>query len=197
MGFFNKIFGVKEKESLDEGLQKTKDNFFSKVSKAIAGKSTVDEEVLDNLEDALVSADVGIDTTVQIIDRIEQRVARDKYLNTSELNTILQQEIEATLVDAPSANAYDFSSDLPSKPYIILVVGVNGVGKTTTIGKLAYNFKKAGKSVLLGAADTFRAAAVDQLTIWSDRVDVPIVKQPMGSDPAAGAFDTTQRADTS
>lgn len=194
MGFFDKLFGKKEKESLDEGLQKTKENFFSKVSKAIAGKSTVDEEVLDNLEDALVSADVGIDTTVAIIDRVEQRVARDKYLNTSELNRILQEEIKATLVDAPSANSYDFQSDLPSKPYVILVVGVNGVGKTTTIGKLAYNFKKAGKSVLLGAADTFRAAAVDQLTIWSDRTGVPIVKQPMGSDPAAVAFDTVQSA---
>jgi len=194
MGFFNKLFGKKEKESLDEGLQKTKDSFFSKVSKAIAGKSTVDEEVLDQLEEALVTADVGIETTVKIIDQIEQRVARDKYLNTSELNSILKQEIEAILVDAPSSNNYDFHSDLPNKPYIILVVGVNGVGKTTTIGKLAYNFKKAGKSVLLGAADTFRAAAVDQLTIWSERTGVPIVKQPMGSDPAAVAFDTAQSA---
>jgi fused signal recognition particle receptor len=194
MGFFNKLFGRKEKETLDEGLQKTKENFFSKVSKAIAGKSTVDEEVLDNLEEALVSADVGIDTTVAIIDRVEQRVAKDKYLNTSELNKILQEEIEATLVDAPSSNTYDFHTDLPTKPYVILVVGVNGVGKTTTIGKLAYNFKRAGKSVLLGAADTFRAAAVDQLTIWSERTGVPIVKQPMGSDPAAVAFDTVQSA---
>ena len=157
MGFFDKIFGKKEKESLDEGLQKTKENFFSKVTKAIAGKGTVDEEVLDNLEEALVSADVGIDTTVQIIDRIEKRVAKDKYINSSELNRILQEEIEETLVDAPSANSYDFHTDLPTKPYIILVVGVNGVGKTTTIGKLAYNFKKAGKSVLLGAADTFQS----------------------------------------
>jgi fused signal recognition particle receptor len=154
----------------------------------------VDEEVLDNLEEALVSADVGIDTTIAIIKRVEERVAKDKYLNTSELNRILQDEIEATLVDAPSANTYDFHTDLPTKPYVILVVGVNGVGKTTTIGKLAYNFKKAGKSVLLGAADTFRAAAVDQLTIWSDRTGVPIVKQPMGSDPAAVAFDTVQSA---
>jgi fused signal recognition particle receptor len=194
MGFFDKLFGKKEKETLDEGLQKTKENFFSKVTKAIAGKSAVDEEVLDNLEDALVSADVGIDTTVQIIKRIEQRVAKDKYLNTSDLNRILQQEIEETLVDAPSSNSYDFHSELPTKPYVILVVGVNGVGKTTTIGKLAYNFKKAGKSVLLGAADTFRAAAVDQLTIWSERTDVPIVKQGMGSDPAAVAFDTVQSA---
>jgi fused signal recognition particle receptor len=191
MGFFNKLFGKKEKESLDEGLQKTKENFFSKVSKAIAGKSTVDEEVLDDLEEALVTADVGIETTVAIIDRIEKRVARDKYLNTSELNKILQEEIEDMLVGDES---YDFTSDLPYKPYVILVVGVNGVGKTTTIGKLAYNFKKAGKSVLLGAADTFRAAAVDQLTIWSERVDVPIVKQAMGSDPAAVAYDTVQSA---
>lgn len=194
MGFFNKLFGKKEKESLDEGLQKTKENFFSKVTKAIAGKTTVDEEVLDNLEEALVSADVGIDTTVAIIDQIEKRVAKDKYLNTTELNKILQEEIENVLIDAPSSNSYDFHSELPSKPYVILVVGVNGVGKTTTIGKLSYNFKKAGRSVLLGAADTFRAAAVDQLTIWSERADVPIVKQAMGSDPAAVAYDTVQSA---
>ena len=194
MGFFNKLFGKKEKESLDEGLQKTKENFFSKVTKAIAGKSSVDEEVLDNLEEALVSADVGIETTVTIIDRIEERVAKDKYLNTTELNKILQEEIEDILIDAPSSNSYDFHSDLPTKPYVILVVGVNGVGKTTTIGKLSYNFKSAGKSVLLGAADTFRAAAVDQLTIWSERTGVPIVKQAMGSDPAAVAFDTVQSA---
>jgi fused signal recognition particle receptor len=194
MGFFNKLFGKKEKESLDEGLQKTKENFLSRVSKAIAGKSTVDEEVLDNLEEALVTADVGIDTTVQIIDRIEKRVSKDKYLNTNELNKILQEEIQNILVEAPASNSYDFHSDLPTRPYVILVVGVNGVGKTTTIGKLAYNFKKAGKSVLLGAADTFRAAAVDQLTIWSERTEVPIVKQAMGSDPAAVAYDTVQSA---
>ena len=157
MGFFNKLFGKKEKETLDEGLQKTKDSFFSKVTKAIAGKSTVDEEVLDNLEEALITADVGLDTTVQIIQRIEERVARDKYVNTSDLNRILQDEIEATLVDGSTSKAYDFHSELPTKPYVILVVGVNGVGKTTTIGKLAYNFKKAGKQVLLGAADTFHA----------------------------------------
>ncbi|MDB5197097.1 MAG: ftsY [Flaviaesturariibacter sp.] len=191
MGFFDKIFGKKEKETLDQGLEKTKDSFFSKMTKAIAGKSAVDEEVLDNLEEALVTADVGIETTVAIIDRIEARVARDKYLNTSELNKILQQEIQEMLVGGSS---YDFTSDFPHKPYVILVVGVNGVGKTTTIGKLAYNFKKAGKSVLLGAADTFRAAAVDQLTIWSERTGVPIVKQAMGSDPAAVAFDTVQSA---
>lgn len=194
MGFFNKLFGKKEKESLDEGLQKTKENFFSKVTKAIAGKSTVDEEVLDNLEEALITADVGLETTVEIIKRIEERVARDKYVGTSDLNKILQAEIEATLVEAPTANSYDFHTDLPTKPYVILVVGVNGVGKTTTIGKLSHNFKKAGKSVLLGAADTFRAAAVDQLTIWSERTGVPIVKQAMGSDPAAVAYDTVQSA---
>ena len=192
MGLFDKLFGKKEKETLDQGLQKTKEGFLSKITKAIAGKSTVDEEVLDNLEDALVSADVGIDTTVQIIDRIEKRVAKDKYLSTSELNKILQQEIETLLVDAPEGNQYTFTSPMPANPYVILVVGVNGVGKTTTIGKLANNFKKAGKSVLLGAADTFRAAAVDQLTIWSERAGVPIVKQDMGSDPAAVAFDTVQ-----
>ena len=194
MGFFNKLFGIKEKEILEQGLQKTKEGFLSKLTKAIAGKSTVDEEVLDNLEEALVGADVGIDTTVQIIDRVEKRVANDKYMGVSELNRILQEEIENILVTAPENNAYSFDSELPSRPYIILVVGVNGVGKTTTIGKLAYNFKKAGKSVLLGAADTFRAAAVEQLTIWSERVDVPIVKQPMSSDPAAVAFDTVQSA---
>ena len=194
MGFLNKLFGVKEKESLDQGLQKTKEGFLTKLSKAVAGKSTVDEEVLDNLEDALVSADVGVDTTIEIIKKIEERVARDKYLSTSELNRILKDEIEQLLVDAPAANSYAFDSDLPIKPYIILVVGVNGVGKTTTIGKLAHNFKAAGKNVLLGAADTFRAAAVDQLTIWSERVGVPIIKQDMGSDPAAVAFDTVQSA---
>jgi fused signal recognition particle receptor len=192
MGLFNKLFGKKEKETLDQGLEKTKSGFLSKLTKAIAGKSSVDDEVLDNLEEALVSADVGIETTVQIIERIEKRVAKDKYLNTSELNNILQQEMENILVDAPEADAYTFSSNLPAKPFVILVVGVNGVGKTTTIGKLAYNFKKAGKSVLLGAADTFRAAAVDQLTIWSERVGVPIVKQGMGADPASVAFDTVQ-----
>ncbi len=194
MGFFNKLFGKKEKESLDQGLQKTKQGFLSRITKAIAGKSTVDEEVRDNLEEALVSADVGIDTTIKIIDRVEKRVAKDKYLGTSELNKILQEEIEEILVDAPGANSYAFDSELPAKPYIILVVGVNGVGKTTTIGKLSYNFKNAGKNVLLGAADTFRAAAVDQLTIWSERAGVPIVKQGMGSDPAAVAFDTVQSA---
>lgn len=193
MGFFDKIFGKKEKESLDQGLQKTKEGFLSKITKAVAGKSTVDEEVLDELENALVSADVGIDTTVQIIDRIEKRVARDKYMGTSELNRLLKEEIEDVLTDPP-AGSYTFTSELPTRPYVILVVGVNGAGKTTTIGKLANQFKKAGKSVLLGAADTFRAAAVEQLTIWSERTGVPIVKQAMGSDPASVAFDTVQSA---
>jgi len=194
MGFFNKLFGKKEKESLDQGLEKTKQGFFAKITKAIAGKSIVDEEVLDNLEEALVGADVGIETTIEIIKRIEKRAAKDKYMNTAELNKMLQEEIEAILIDSPETSSYNFHSDLPTKPYIILVVGVNGVGKTTTIGKLAYNFKQAGKAVLLGAADTFRAAAVDQLTIWSERAGVPIVKQAMGSDPAAVAFDTIQSA---
>ncbi|MBL0233043.1 MAG: signal recognition particle-docking protein FtsY [Chitinophagaceae bacterium] len=194
MGFFNKLFGKKEKESLDEGLKKTKEGFFAKINRAIAGKGTVEEVVLDDLEEALVTADVGIETTVKIIDRIEKRVAKDRYLNATELNRMLQEEIEQILVDAPNSNTYNFDTELPAKPYVILVVGVNGVGKTTTIGKLAYNFKKAGKEVLLGAADTFRAAAVDQLTIWSERAGVPIVKQAMGSDPAAVAFDTVQSA---
>lgn len=192
MGLFDKLFGKKEKENLDQGLQKTKESFFSKITKAIAGKSTVDEEVLDELENALISSDVGLETTVKIIEQIEQRVARDKYVSTSELNKILQEEIENMLVDTPEANKYSFNSELPAKPFVMMVVGVNGVGKTTTIGKLAYNFKKAGKSVLLGAADTFRAAAVDQLTIWSERAGVPLVKQGMGSDPGAVAFDTVQ-----
>jgi fused signal recognition particle receptor len=192
MGIFDKLFGKKQQqESLEQGLQKTREGFFSKITKAIAGKSTVDEEVLDRLEDALVSADVGIDTTVQIIERIEKRVAKDKYLNTAELNTILKDEIQNILITAPQDTSYA-QYELPAghKPHIILVVGVNGVGKTTTIGKLAHNFSKAGKSVLLGAADTFRAAAVDQLMIWSERTGVPIVKKEMGSDPASVAFDT-------
>ena len=194
MGIFDKIFGKKEqKESLDQGLQKTKDGFFDKITKAIAGKSTVDEEVLDDLENALVSADVGVDTTVKIIDGIEKRVAKDKYVNTNELNRILKEEIQSILVDAAQDTSY-INYELPSghKPHVILVVGVNGVGKTTTIGKLAHNFSLAGKSVLLGAADTFRAAAVDQLTIWSERTNVPIVKHSMGSDPSAVAFDAVQ-----
>ena len=192
MGILDKILGKKKhQESLEQGLQKTREGFFGKITRAIAGKSKVDEEVLDNLEDALVSADVGIDTTVKIIDRIEQRVAKDKYLNTSELTRVLREEIQDILVSAPGDSNYDDYA-LPSghKPHVILVVGVNGVGKTTTIGKLAYNFSQAGQTVLLGAADTFRAAAVDQLTIWSERTGVPIVKKEMGSDPAAVAYDT-------
>lgn len=194
MGLFDKIFGKKEqKESLDQGLQKTKEGFFDKITKVIAGKSTVDEEVLDDLENALVSADVGVDTTVKIIDGIEARVAKDKYINTNELNKILKEQIQSILVDAPQDISY-INYELPSghKPHVILVVGVNGVGKTTTIGKLAHNFSLAGKSVLLGAADTFRAAAVDQLNIWSERTNVPIVKHAMGSDPSAVAFDAVQ-----
>jgi fused signal recognition particle receptor len=194
MSFLNRLFGKKEKESLDKGLEKTKEGFLSRITKAVAGKSTVDEEVLDNLEEALVGADVGIDTTVQIIERIEKRVARDKYLGTSELNAILQEEISGILVDAPGVTSLGFETPPGVKPYVILVVGVNGVGKTTTIGKLAYHYKAAGKSVLLGAGDTFRAAAVDQLTIWSERVGVPIVKKDMGSDPASVAFDTVNSA---
>jgi len=194
MGFFDKLFGKKEKESLDQGLQKTKEGFLSKLTKAIAGKTTIDDEVLDNLEEALISADVGVDTTLKIIKQIEQRAKNDKYLNTSELNTILQEEIASVLVDAPADSLQGFTIPSNKKPYIILVVGVNGVGKTTTIGKLASRFKAAGNAVILGAADTFRAAAVDQLTIWSERVGVPIVKQAMGSDPSAVAYDTVASA---
>lgn len=192
MGLFNKLFGKKEQqETIDQGLQKTREGFLGKITKAIAGKSTVDAEVLDNLEDALVSADVGVETTVQIIDLLEKRVARDKYLNTAELNTILKKEIEQILVSSPSDSSYeDYALPKGHAPHIILVVGVNGVGKTTTIGKLAHNFKLAGRTVLLGAADTFRAAAVDQLTIWSERTGVDIVKKEMGSDPASVAYDT-------
>lgn len=192
MGLFDKLFGKKQQqETLDQGLQKTREGFFGKITKAIAGKSTIDAEVLDNVEDALVSADVGIETTVEIINRIEKRVARDKYIGTNELNTILKTEIENVLVTAPQDLSYE-NYELPAghRPHVILVVGVNGVGKTTTIGKLAHNFSLAGKSVLLGAADTFRAAAVDQLTIWSERTNVPIVKKEMGSDPASVAYDT-------
>ncbi len=196
MGLFDKLFGKKQQqeqqqETLEQGLQKTREGFFAKITKAIAGKNVVDEEVLDKLEEALVGADVGIETTVEIINRIEKRVAKDKYLNTSELNSILKQEVQNILVAAPQDTSYE-NYELPAghKPHIILVVGVNGVGKTTTIGKLAYNFSKAGKSVLLGAADTFRAAAVEQLTIWSERTNVPIVKKEMGSDPASVAYDT-------
>jgi len=196
MGIFDKIFGKKEqKESLEQGLQKTKAGFFDKITKVIAGKSTVDEEVLDDLENALVSADVGVDTTIKIIDGIEKRVARDKYINTTDLNRILKEEIQSILVDSSQDTSYK-SYELPAthKPHVILIVGVNGAGKTTTIGKLAHNFSLAGKSVLLGAADTFRAAAVEQLDVWSQRAKVPIVKHAMGADPSAVAFDAVQSA---
>ncbi|MBL7895491.1 MAG: signal recognition particle-docking protein FtsY [Bacteroidia bacterium] len=195
MGFFSKLFSKEEKQSLDEGLSKTKESFFGKIAKAIAGKSTVDADVLDNLEEVLISGDVGVNTTIKIIKRIEERVARDKYVSTNELNTILRDEIAALLKENNSANnAFDFTAPLTKKPYVIMVVGVNGVGKTTTIGKLSHQFKQAGKSVVLGAADTFRAAAVDQLIIWSERVGVPIVSQGMGADPASVAFDTLSSA---
>ena len=193
MGIFG-FFSKNKKETLDKGLEKTKQNVFSKLTRAIAGKSKVDEEVLDNLEEILISSDVGVDTTLKIIERIEERIARDKYVSTSELKGILKDEIASLLTEN---NSFDSDSwDLPSdhKPYVILVVGVNGVGKTTTIGKLAYQFKKAGKKVYLGAADTFRAAAVEQISIWGERVGVPVVKQQMGSDPASVAFDTLSSA---
>jgi fused signal recognition particle receptor len=192
MGLFKKLFSKEEKQDLDKGLEKTKENFLQKISRVVAGKSEVDEQVLDQLEEALITADVGVETTVSIIQRIERRVARDKYMNTGELNRILQEEIASLLRENDRDTAGDFSLTEKPKPYVILVVGVNGVGKTTTIGKLAHQYKKAGHRVLLGAADTFRAAAVDQLTIWSERVGVPIVKQAMGSDPGAVAFDTVQ-----
>ena len=193
MGIFG-LFNKKKKETLDKGLEKTKESVFSKLTRAVAGKSKVDDEVLDNLEEVLITSDVGVDTTLKIIERIESRVARDKYVSTSELNGILREEI-ASLLSENNSDDND-SWDLPSdhKPYVILVVGVNGVGKTTTIGKLAYQFKNAGKKVYLGAADTFRAAAVEQISIWGERVGVPVVKQQMGSDPASVAFDTLQSA---
>lgn len=188
------LFGKEKKESLDKGLEKTKENVFMKLSRAVAGKSKVDEEVLDNLEEVLVSSDVGVTTTLNIIQRIEARVARDRYLNINELNTILKEEIAALLEKNQSDSDYDFSSTLKSKPYVIMVVGVNGAGKTTTIAKLAHQFRTAGKKVLIGAADTFRAAAIDQLQIWADRAGVSVIKQQMGSDPASVAFDTVKSA---
>jgi len=196
MSLFKKIFSKEKKETLDKGLEKTKTSFFSKLSKAVAGKSKVDEDVLDNLEEVLISSDVGVDTTLKIIDRIEARVAKDKYLGTEELNTILREEIAGLLSEIDSGNATEFTIPEGTKPHVIMVVGVNGVGKTTTIGKLAYQFKKQGLKVVLGAADTFRAAAIDQLQVWADRVDVPMIKQEMGSDPASVAFDTLQSAVT-
>ncbi|MBX7226748.1 MAG: signal recognition particle-docking protein FtsY [Chitinophagales bacterium] len=202
MSIFKKLFGKekpaeeikKEEELLEQGLEKTKVGFFDRISKAVAGKATVDISFLDQLEEILITSDVSLQTTIKIIDRLEARVARDKYLNTSELNNILKDEISVLLTENNTKDIHDFSVPRDKKPYVIMVVGVNGVGKTTSIGKLAYQFKKAGLSVVLGAADTFRAAAVDQLTIWSERVGVPIVKQAMGSDPAAVAFDTVQSA---
>ncbi len=195
MGLFDKLFNRNKeqeqaKEVLNEGLEKTKEGFFSKLTKSIAGKSQVDEEILDSLEEALVGADVGVTTTIEIIKRIEDRIARDKYVGTDQLNQVLQEEIMHTLTDAPSLDYQNFQTPAGTKPYVILVVGVNGVGKTTTIGKLANNFKWRGKQVLLGAADTFRAAAVEQLSLWADRVSVDIVKKEQGSDPASVAFDT-------
>jgi fused signal recognition particle receptor len=190
MSLFKKIFSKEKKETLDKGLEKTKSSFFSKLSKAVAGKTKVDDDVLDNLEEVLVSSDVGVATTLKVIDRIEARVAKDKYLGTEELNAILREEIAGLLAETNVGNETDFTIPEDKKPYVIMVVGVNGVGKTTTIGKLAAQFKKNNKKVLLGAADTFRAAAIEQLQVWADRVGVPIVKQEMGSDPASVAFDT-------
>ena len=193
MGLFS-FFSKDKKENLEKGLEKTKTNLFSRISKAIVGKTRVDEEVLDNLEEILVTSDVGVETTLRIIERIERRVARDKYLGTAELNTILKEEISELLSENNTGDATDFFVPAESRPYVIMVVGVNGVGKTTTIGKLAHQFKSAGYSVLLGAADTFRAAAIDQLQIWAERVDVPIIVQNMGSDPASVAYDTVKSA---
>ena len=196
MSFFKKIFSKEKKETLDKGLEKTKVSFLDKLSKAVAGKSKVDADVLDNLEEVLVSSDVGVETTLKVIDRIEERVANDKYLGTEELNKILREEIAGLLSETNSGEATEFDIPVQKTPYVIMVVGVNGVGKTTTIGKLAYQFKKAGKKVVLGAADTFRAAAIDQLQVWADRTDVPLIKQSMGSDPASVAFDTLESAVT-
>jgi fused signal recognition particle receptor len=194
MSFFKKLFSTEKKETLDKSLEKSKNTFFSKLSKAVAGKSKVDDDVLDDLEEILVASDVGVNTTLKIITRIEKRVAEDKYLGTEELNVILREEIASLLSETNRGEATEFEIPKDKKPYVLMVVGVNGVGKTTTIGKLAYQFKKSGYNVVLGAADTFRAAAIDQLQVWADRVGVPIVKQNMGSDPASVAFDTLQSA---
>ncbi|MBP5376858.1 MAG: signal recognition particle-docking protein FtsY [Bacteroidaceae bacterium] len=193
MGFFD-FFSKKKKETLDEGLSKTKESVFGKIARAVAGKSTVDEDVLDNLEEVLVTSDVGVETTLNIIERIEARVARDKYVSTAELNGILRDEIASLLTENNTDDTNGFELPTDHKPYVILVVGVNGVGKTTTIGKLAYQFKQAGKKVYLGAADTFRAAAVEQIVIWGERIGVPVIKQQMGSDPAAVAYDAVSSA---
>ena len=193
MGIFS-FFKKQDKETLDKGLQKTKESVFSKLTRAVAGKSTIDDDVLDNLEQILVEADVGVDTTLKIIDRIQERVARDKYLGTNELNRILKEEIASLLAENNLSEDYSFDFQVEKKPYVILVVGVNGVGKTTTIGKLAHNFTQAGKKVILGAADTFRAAAIDQLKVWAERTNTEIVAQNMGADPASVAFDTLKSA---
>ena len=193
MAFFG-LFNREKKETLDKGLEKTKESVLSKIGRAIAGKSTVDDDVLDNLEEALITSDVGVETTLRIIERIQERVKRDKYVSTSELNSLLVDEIASLLQENNTEEVLDFSAPLPAKPYVIMVVGVNGVGKTTTIGKLAHQYKAAGKKVYLGAADTFRAAAVEQLCIWGERVGVPVIKQQQGSDPASVAYDTLQSA---
>ena len=193
MGIFS-FFSKEKKETLDKGLSKTKESVFDKLTRAVAGKSKIDDEVLDNLEEVLITSDVGVETTLKIIKRIEERAQRDKYVNTQELNSILRDEIASLLTENNSVDNEDFSTPESLKPYVIMVVGVNGVGKTTTIGKLAYQFKKAGKKVYLGAADTFRAAAVEQLDIWGGRVGVPVIKQKMGADPASVAFDTLSSA---
>ena len=193
MAFFG-LFGKEKKETLDKGLEKSKESVLSKIGRAIAGKSTVDDDVLDKLEEALITSDVGVETTLRIIERIQARVKRDKYLGTDELHRILEEEIAALLAENNTGDVFNFDAPLPCKPYVIMVVGVNGVGKTTTIGKLAYQYKKAGKKVYLGAADTFRAAAVEQLCIWGERVGVPVIKQQQGSDPASVAYDTLASA---
>lgn len=194
MSLFKNIFSKEKKETLDKGLEKTKTSFFGKISKIVAGKSTVDDDVLDELEGVLIASDVGVNTTLKIIERIQARVQKDKYLGTNELNQLLREEIAALLSESNTKDENDFSVPSNVKPYVIMVVGVNGVGKTTTIGKLASQFKKSGKKVILGAADTFRAAAIDQLQVWAQRVDIPIIKQQMGSDPASVAFDTLNSA---
>lgn len=196
MGFFN-FFSKEKKETLDKGLEKTKQGLFDKLKRAVAGRSKIDDDFLDNLEEVFITSDVGVETTLKIIDRLQKRAARDKYVSTSELNTLLRDEITEMLAENNNADTPDFSVPSDKKPYVIMVVGVNGVGKTTTIGKLAYQFKKAGNKVVLGAADTFRAAAIEQLQIWGERVDVPVVKQQMSSDPASVAFDTVSSAKAS
>ena len=193
MAFFG-LFSKEKKETLDKGLERTKESFLSKIGHAVAGKSTIDDDVLDNLEEALITSDVGVETTLRIIERVQERVKRDKYIGTNELNALLVDEIASLLQENNVKEVEDFAAPLPAKPYVIMVVGVNGVGKTTTIGKLAYQYKAAGKKVVLGAADTFRAAAVEQLCIWGERVGVPVIKQQQGSDPASVAFDTLQSA---